>query len=184
MTTASRLLEPLTVATAPEASSETLRQVEKAFGFIPNLLATFANAPTLLNGYMALQDQYTKGTLRAAEREVILLAASVENECSYCTAAHSTAGKHMLKIPADTIDAIRAGRLAGDDKLIVLAATVRDLVNKHGRVSQAVVNRFFDAGYTPEQLLEVLVGIALKTMSNFTDNILHVELDPVFASEK
>lgn len=184
MTTASRLLEPLTVATAPEAAHETLKQVEKAFGFIPNLIATFANAPTLLNGYMALEAQYTKGTLRAAEREVILLAASVENECSYCTAAHATVGKQMLKIPVDTILAIRAGRLDGDDKLIVLAATVRELVNKHGRVSKAVVDRFLGAGYTPQQLLEVLVGIALKTMSNFTDNIFHVEVDAPFVSEK
>jgi uncharacterized peroxidase-related enzyme len=184
VTTATKLLGPLTVTTAPEASRETLKQIEKAFGFVPNLMATFANAPTLLNGYMALDAQYAKGTLRATEREVIQLAASVENQCTYCTAAHATVGKQMLKVPAEIIDAIRAGRLDGNDRLIVLAATVREIVNKHGHVSDAVVNRFLGAGYMAEQLLEVLVGMALKTMSNFTDNIFHVEVDAAFASEK
>jgi hypothetical protein len=63
MTTATKLFGPVTVTTAPEASRETLKQIEKAFGFVPNLMATFANAPTLFNGYMALDAQYAKGTL-------------------------------------------------------------------------------------------------------------------------
>jgi hypothetical protein len=37
----------------------------------------------------------------------------------------------MLKVPAEIIDAIRAGKLDGSSKLIVLAATVREIVNKH-----------------------------------------------------
>ena len=62
MTTAAKLFGPLSFTTAPEASRETLKQIEKAFGFVPNLMATFANAPTLLNGYMALDTQYARGT--------------------------------------------------------------------------------------------------------------------------
>ena len=56
MTTATEhLFHPLTIATAPEASKPVLEKIQKSFGFIPNLMATFANSPAVLKGYLAIE---------------------------------------------------------------------------------------------------------------------------------
>jgi uncharacterized peroxidase-related enzyme len=182
--TTTELLVPQTVTTAPEGSRETLANIQKGFGFIPNLMATFANSPAVLNGYMALDSFFQKTTFRPAEREIILLATSVENECDYCTAAHSMIAKRMLMIPEATVNSVRSGDLDGDDRLAVLASTVRAIAAQRGTLSAAQLDRFFAAGFTREQLLEALLGVALKTISNYTDHLFHPELDAAFAGEK
>lgn len=94
MSTATETLyTPLTIANAPEDSKPVLENIQKSFGFIPNLMAIFANNPTVLEGYLALDAFYEKGSFTPRERQLILLAASVENHCNYCAAAHSTVAK-------------------------------------------------------------------------------------------
>ena len=178
-----RRLGPLAAATAPEASRDSLASIQKAFGYVPNLMATFANSPAVLNGYMALDSFFQKTSFRPQERSIILLAASVENDCGYCVAAHSMVSG-MLKVPAATVTAVRTGELAGDDRLIVLAATVRSVVAHRGSLRQAEVDRFLAAGFTSVQLMEMLLGVAMKTISNYSDHLFHIELDPAFAAEK
>ena len=109
MNTTVNLLEPLTIANAPDASKQVLEGIQKAFGFIPNLMATFANSPAMLKGYLALEAEWEKSAFTAQERTLVLLTASLENECGYCIAAHSTIAKSFLKVPADTVSAIRKG---------------------------------------------------------------------------
>src|ERR1700712_5067306 len=118
MTTATEsFYSPVTVATAPEASKPVLEGIQKAFGFIPNLMATFANNPAVLQGYLALDGAFEKGSFTPVERQVILLSASVENDCNYCVAAHSTIAKGFLHAPAEVIAAVR-NNVAGPDARI------------------------------------------------------------------
>ena len=182
--TTTQVLAPQSIATAPEGSRETLANIQKGFGFIPNLMATFANSPAVLNGYLALDSFFQKTSFKAAEREIILLAASVENGCGYCTAAHSMIAKNMLKVPGELVANVRAGNLDSEERLTVLAATVRSIVGNRGHSPQPAIDRFLAAGFTNEQLLELLIGIALKTISNYTDHLFHPVLDAAFASEK
>lgn len=114
------LFRPLTIATAPRASRPALEQIQKSHGFIPNLMATFANNPAVLQGYLALDAAYEKGLFTPRERQIILLAASVENSCDYCTAAHSTIAKGALHTPPEVIAAIRKGLAVPDAKLDAL----------------------------------------------------------------
>ena len=103
MNTTANLLEPLTIANAPAASKPILEGVQKAFGFIPNLMAVFANSPEMLKGYLALEAEWNKTSFTPQERTLALLAASLENECGYCIAAHSTVAKAFLKVSAETV---------------------------------------------------------------------------------
>jgi len=185
MTTAteSTLLQPLTIQTAPEASKPVLEQIQKGFGFIPNLMATFANSPAVLKGYLALDAEYEK-TFTPAERQAILLAASVENSCGYCTAAHSTILKGMLKVPAEVVTAIRTGQSTGNPKHDALVALTREIVRERGRVSEETIGNFLASGYRREQVMEVLLGVALKTISNYLDHIAPTTVDAAFAAEK
>jgi AhpD family alkylhydroperoxidase len=90
MSIQTNLFAPVGVEAAPEKSRPLLEKIQKSFKFIPNLFGAFANSPVLLEGYLSLEGAFDKGSLSAVERSIVLLAASVENNCRYCTAAHST----------------------------------------------------------------------------------------------
>jgi uncharacterized peroxidase-related enzyme len=167
----------------PAGSRPILEKVQKGFGFIPNLFAAFANSPTLLEGYIGLDATYSKGTLSPAERQLVLLTASVVNECAYCVAAHSMAAKGMLKVPATVVAAVRAGQPVADAKLKALVNFTRELVQNRGHVAAATVQSFLDAGYRNDQIGEVLIGVALKTISNYTHHLSPVEIDSAFKAE-
>jgi uncharacterized peroxidase-related enzyme len=183
-TTNKNLLQPLTIATAPDASKPVLEGIQKGFGFIPNLMATFANSPAVLKGYLALDAQWEQTGFTAQERNLVLLVASLENGCGYCTAAHSTIAKAFQKVPAETVSAIRAGSPTGDEKLDALVALVRESVSQRGHTKPETIERFLAAGYSKPQVMELLLGIALKTISNYLDHINPAPLDAAFASEK
>lgn len=132
---------------------------------------------------MGLEGAFDKGSLSAVERSIVLLAASVENSCRYCTAAHSTVLKAFLHVPAEVVTAVRANVPVSDPKLNALVALTKEIVAKRGHVEAQTIENFLAAGYRKDQILEVLMGVALKTMSNYLDHISPTELDPAFRSE-
>lgn len=178
------LFVPQTVESAPEKSRAILQNVKKAFGFIPNLMATFANNPSVLEGYLALDDIFENGSFSPVERQFILLAASVENNCNYCTAAHTTIAKGFLHAAPKTISSIREGKHVADEKTNALVNLTREIVRGRGFVKQATVEAFLSAGYRKEQVMELLLGVALKTISNYLDHISSTPLDQAFEAEK
>lgn len=177
------LFQPLTIATAPEASKPVLENIQKAFGFIPNLMATFANSPTVLQGYLAMDGVFEKGTFTAVERQLIQLAASEENKCSYCVAAHATIAKAFLHAPAETIAAVRDGQPLTDKKQNALVNLVREIVRERGFASTTTVDDFLAAGYEKPQVMELLLGVALKTVSNYLAHLSPATIDQAFAAE-
>lgn len=176
-------LNPLTVETAPEGSKETLRNIQNGYGFIPNLMGTFAHSPAVLNGYLGLDAAWEKSSLSPKERQLILLAASVTNNCNYCKAAHSTILKSMMKVDAATVTAVREKKPLADSKLDVLVRLTRELVGERGYVSENTKDQFLRQGYTEAQMMEVVVGVALKTISNYIDHLNPVAIDPGFKAE-
>ncbi|TAN56589.1 MAG: carboxymuconolactone decarboxylase family protein [Rhodospirillales bacterium] len=169
-----------TVATAPDAAKETLAGAQKAFGFLPNLLGVMAEAPSLVKAYAALIGLFEETSLSPAERQTVLLAASYENNCDYCIAAHSVIAG-MQKVPADVIDAIRDNRPIPDRKLEALRRFTTAVVSSRGWPSQAETSAFLSAGYEKRQILEVVLGVGFKTLSNYTTHITHTPLDQAFA---
>jgi len=178
------LLQPLTIAAAPASSQPIMESIQKSSGFIPNLMATMANSPEMLKGYLALDAEWDKTSFTPQERNFALLAASLENECGYCTAAHSTVAKAFQKVPAETVAAIRAGKPTGNQKTDALIALVREIVAKRGHASRATIDRFLAVGFTKTQVMELLMAVALKTISNYLDHINPAPLDAAFASGK
>ena len=184
MNNTANLLEPLTIANAPAASKPVLEGVKKAFGLLPNLMGVFANSPEMLKGYLALEAEWNKTSFTPQERTLALLAASLENECGYCIAAHSTVAKAFLKVSAETVANIRAGESTGDKKTDALITLVRELVGKRGHASHEAIDNFLAVGYTKTQVMELLMAVAMKTISNYLDHINPAPLDAAFESEK
>ncbi|MDE1150215.1 MAG: carboxymuconolactone decarboxylase family protein [Azospirillaceae bacterium] len=165
-----------TIETAPEAARPTLQGVKGAFGFVPNLQAHMAESPELLAGYSSLWDLFSKSTLTPHEQQVVYLTSNFENECHYCMAGHTTLAK-MQKMDPAVIEALRAGTPLPDQRLEALHAFTTLVVRNRGWVDDAAVDAFINAGYTRRNVLEVVLGVATKVMSNYTNHIVHTPLD-------
>lgn len=168
-----------TLKSAPEDSKEALAHANETFGFIPNLEGIFAEAPALLKGSMALWDLFTTTSFSPIEQQVIYLTANYENECHYCMAAHSGLAK-MIGMSAADIEALRNGVPLADPKLQALRHFTQLMVQARGWIEDSEIEAFLAAGYTKQQVLEVILGIAIKVMHNYTNHIAKTPLDKQF----
>jgi len=169
-----------TRATAPTGAQPALEVARRTFGFLPNLIAMLGEAPAAAAGYLALGFQFEASSFSPAERQVVLLAASVENGCEYCTATHGAlaAGSGL---DAASVERLRAGEPLAEARLEALARFTRALVRERGRVAGDELERFLAAGFERAQALEAIVGVALKTLSNYANHLAGTPLDPRFA---
>ena len=169
-----------TIDSAPPASKPILEATKRALGSIPNLYGVFAESPAVLEGAAKLNSLLEESSaFTATELQVVLLTTSFENECDYCMAAH-TAIAGMKSVPRDLIKSLRDGRAIEDPKLEALRVFTRTIVGRRGWVSEQDVRTFLAAGFTKRHLLEVILGVALKTVSNFTNHIAATPVDAQF----
>ncbi|MFS4466854.1 carboxymuconolactone decarboxylase family protein [Maribacter sp. 2210JD10-5] len=169
-----------TIENAPENSRPALEAAKKAYGFSPNLLGTMANHPALLKNYWeGSANLDANSTLTGVEQQVAFLSASYENNCHYCMAAHTTIGQ-MHKIDQSILDALRAGEPIADTKLEALSQYVKATTVKRGRVSQDDIDAFLEAGYTQENILEVITIVSLKVMTNYINYVAQTPVDAAF----
>ncbi|MDD2942367.1 MAG: carboxymuconolactone decarboxylase family protein [bacterium] len=158
---------------------ELLSKAQQAYGFIPNLLGVLANAPSALKAYMTLNGIFDETSLSPTERQIVLLTVSFENECSYCMAAHSAIAT-MQKVDSEIVSALRRGQPIVDDKLEALRLFTQEVVSSRGWPSEETKCRFLEAGYEPSVMLEVVLGVSLKTLSNYSNHLADIELDANF----
>ena len=168
-----------TIESAPEGAKPILQGAKDAFSFVPNLLATMATSPALLEGYMTLAGIFDKTELSETERQIILMTNNRLNGCTYCMAAHTTLSQ-MAKVPADVIDALRNNTPIADPKLEALRTFAAIINEKRGWPTEAEVEAFIAAGYSQQAVLDVILGTSLKVLSNYTNHIAHTEIDDAF----
>lgn len=174
------IFEVHTTDTAQGAAVDELRSIEKANGFIPNLYGVFAESPAVLKAYVTLGKIFDESSFSPAERQIIILAVSRYNECRYCIAAHTVVAG-MQNVPATAVEAIRRDQPIPDSRLEALRQFATTVVEKRGWVSEAEVTAFLDAGFTKAQILEVVLGVSLKTLSNYANHIADTPLDDAFS---
>lgn len=151
-------------------------------GFIPNMYAVMANSPGLLDTYIHGYDRFRSlSGFTPVEQEVVLLTISRENGCSYCVAAHSFVADAMSGVPMAVTNAIRDGSVIPDGKLAALHHFTRTMVVKRGLPGRADVEAFLAAGYSERQILEVVLAISVKILSNYANHLFHTPVDKVFA---
>ena len=165
--------------TAPDASKPILDTVQKKFGFVPNLFRVMAEAPAAAEAYLTVMDIFESSSLSSAEQQTVLLSASFVNKCDYCMAAHTVVAG-MMKVPAEIVEALRAGATLPDAKLNALAVLTRSIVETRGWPDEAAKAAFFAAGYGAREYLEVVVGVTVKTLSNYVNHAADTPLDPAF----
>lgn len=148
--------------------------LQKGLGFVPNLYAYYAKSPTALGDYLHLQNR--SSSLRAKERELINLAVSQVNECAYCLAAHTALGQKVGFTPEQILE-LRQGRASFDQRFHALAAFTRATVLERGRPDAAYTEALLAQGYTEENLVDIVLLIGDKTISNYLHRLTNLPID-------
>lgn len=169
-----------TEASAPAQAVSLLKQAKENLGMLPNLERVMASAPALLAGYVTLWELFDQTSLSPVERQVVYQVANFENECNYCVPWHTHLSKLAGMSQADS-DALRNGCALTDNRLEALRLFTRGLIQNRGKIDRAELETFLAAGWLPQQALEVILGIAIKTMSNYTNSIAGTPLDEAMA---
>jgi len=176
-------LENLTLKTAPKVSKEILEKSQNTLGFIPNMYAKMAHNPSLLESYTNSYNSFRNNSgFTPIEQEVVFLSVAYENNCKYCMAAHSFIADEMSKVPIEITDAIREGKRISNPKLAALSKLTRSITVHRGIISQNELANFLKAGYNETHVLGIITGVAVKTLSNYSNHVTHPEVDTPFTS--
>lgn len=168
-----------TEETAPAGSVDVLGKVRERYGFIPNLAGYLAESPTALGALLSLAGTFDKASLTPKEQQVVLLTVSSMNGCQYCKTAHVALGR-KAELDDATLQAILNFETLPDAKENALRDFVRVVVEERGWASEEAVAAFLESGYTKGQVFEVVLGVALKTLTNYSNHIVGAVPNPEF----
>jgi hypothetical protein len=79
-----------TIESAPEHSKPALRQLQSAFGLIPNLVGKMATSPVLIDSLVGLFGKVHGGSFTEAQVQSVLLTDAVTNGSTWAVAFHTT----------------------------------------------------------------------------------------------
>jgi alkylhydroperoxidase family enzyme len=172
-------LKAHTIESAPEGSKSQLEESVKGLGMLPGLHAVLASAPGTLEAYKTLHDLFANSSFNDEELTVVWQTINVEHACHYCVPAH-TGIAHMMKVDPTLTEALRNSEAMPNEKLQVLHDMTLKIVRNRGHVSQEDLNTFYAVGYGEQQILEIILGLAQKTISNYTNHIANTPVDAPF----
>lgn len=159
-----------TEASAPAGAAEVLSKVKARYGFIPNLAAYVAESPLVLEAVLGLAAAFDKVSLTPQEQQTVLLTVSALNGCVYCRTVHTALGR-KVQLDSQTVQAIAALEPLADRRLNALRDFTRKVVEESGRVKEDDVRTFLAHGFTQVQVFEVILGVALKTLTNYCNHL-------------
>jgi alkylhydroperoxidase family enzyme len=168
-----------TIESAPAQSKPVLEQLQHTFGMIPNIAAKMAVSPVLINGFIGVFERVHASSLTEPQIQTLLLTNAVTNASEWPVAFHTALALQQGVDRAD-VDAMRQGALPHDPGLAALSLTARTLIEKRGRLTDADQQRFFEAGFSAEQLLEVVAVVAASTITNYTASVTQPALEGQF----
>ncbi|ARV13728.1 carboxymuconolactone decarboxylase family protein [Polaribacter sp. SA4-12] len=167
------------IETAPEGSKALLKQSLKANGMIPGLHGVLAGAPGILEAYQTIHKLFTETSFNKEELTVVWQTINVEHKCHYCVPAH-TAIANMMKVEQSITEALRNETPLEDAKLEALRTLTLAITRNRGHVSQEELTAFYAVGYGEQQVLEIILGLSQKVISNYTNHIANTAVDAPF----
>lgn len=167
-----------TIESAPEASRPFLERSFANNGFLPNLVAALANAPTALETYLTVGEINSRASLSLAEREVVQITAAAIHGCGFCVAGHTAVALKKAKLAPALVEGVRTRATLDDARLDAVARFTEAVIASRGAVSDAELARFHEAGFSDAAALEVVLGVSLATLCNFANNLSKHPLNP------
>lgn len=161
--------------TASAKSASLLTQVHQAFGATPNMFKAVAHSPAALQSMWGAFGALKGGVLDAKLGEQIAVAVADSNACAYCLAAHTALGM-KAGLTAQDMAAAQAGESA-DPKTAAALRLALKLVQERGQIQDADVQAVRHAGFSDEELVEIVAHVALNLFTNYVNVAFAVPVD-------
>ncbi len=175
-------LEPVPAGTTDTDRRAVLDKARAQVGFIPNMYASMVNSPGLLDTYLHGYRHFRESSgFTPEEQEVVFLTISRENGCHYCVSAHSMLADKQSGVRSPILEALRNGEQIPDARLAALGEFTRRMLDSRGTPDPADLTAFLKAGYSEEQVLEIVLALAVKTLSNYSNHLFNTPVDDLFA---
>ncbi|MFQ3175756.1 MAG: alkylhydroperoxidase family enzyme [Psychromonas sp.] len=168
-----------TIESAPAESKTILEGAKKQMGVVPGLFGVLSESPNTLKAYTQLHQLFASSSFDSEELTVVWQTINVEHECHYCVPAH-TGIAHSMKVDPALTEALRDGQAMPTEKLQALQDFTLSMVRDRGNVSEQQTQAFFAAGYGQQQVLEVILGLSQKVISNYVNHAAKIPVDPMF----
>jgi AhpD family alkylhydroperoxidase len=167
-----------TPESAPAASLPYIQRVITNNGYLPNLVAALSNAPTALETYLTVAEINSRSSLTLAEREVVQITAASIHGCEFCVAGHTAIALKKAGMDRALVAALQRRGLTSEPRFDALVAFVRAVIVSRGNVADGELADFIEAGFSQAQALEVVLGVSLATLCNFTNNLARNSINP------
>jgi len=161
--------------------AEELTKSKAAFGFVPNLHKALAASNQALTAYKFLHNAFQNSSFDAAELTVVWQTINYYHQCHYCLPAHTMIA-NMMKVDADLIEALYNGETLKDPKLAALQATTLEITESRGHLSAETKAAFFEAGYSEHHIVEIVLGLSQKVLSNYINHLAETPIDEQFSA--
>jgi uncharacterized peroxidase-related enzyme len=172
----SRFPTPASIESSPAASRPLLAAVEKQLGVVPNMFRLLGHQPVALEGYLGLSGALGRGALPLKTRQRLALVVAERNGCDYCLSAHTYLGKNVAKLDDAEMSANRDAE-SSDPKAKAALVFASRIVAARGHVSAGDVEAVRSAGYGDQELLEIVLHVALNTLTNYVNLVGQTEVD-------
>jgi uncharacterized peroxidase-related enzyme len=168
-------IQPMEPEDASQESRQLMEQGEQTVGQMLNFFKQMAVSPAAFKAYMEFNGALQSGALDKPTHEAVYIAASNFNGCTYCLSTHSAAAE-QVGLDQDEIQRVQQFESEGEGLAAALRFT-RELVENRGRTSDEAWNEVREAGYTDEQILEIIATVALAAFTNYVNNSVGTEVD-------
>jgi alkylhydroperoxidase family enzyme len=169
------------IDSAPLASRPLLQSSIDGFGWIPCQSAYMAESPALLASYQFAHDSFSQSSLSEEERAIVWITTGIINQCAYTIQAHNWIAQYK-GVPPETLKALTQGPETLPDKLAALYRFTRQVVLAQGQIPEEAVDKVLAAGYSRQNILDVILGVSQKTMSTLLNSIARTQIEPQFQS--
>lgn len=166
------LIDPQNTTTERQAL---LAQIHSAFGVTPNMFKAVANSPAALRSMWGAFGSLSSGVISAKLGEQIAVAVANRNSCEYCLAAHTALGR-KAGASADEMSAAKEGQ-STDLKTAAALRFALQLVETRGQVTATDVQGVRSAGFSDEEIVEILAHVALNLFTNYVNIAFAVPVD-------
>ncbi|MEU9830871.1 carboxymuconolactone decarboxylase family protein [Streptosporangium sp. NPDC048047] len=171
------LFVPHTLESAPAEARPTMEATIRKFGHLPAAVALMSEAPHLLKGFLAANAAFEQTSLTPLDREVVVMTVATRNACHLCVAMH-TAALAGQEAPAELVESLRERKPLSEPRLESLRLFTLAVMDRLGAVTDEEMRAFLDAGHTPRNALEVVLGVGAYTISTFANRMTAAPLDP------
>jgi alkylhydroperoxidase family enzyme len=167
------------IETAPRKSKELLEESQKDYGMIPGLHGVLAESPGLFEAYKTIHELFVNSSFNNEELTVVWQTINVEHACHYCVPAHTAIAK-MMKVDDAITEALRNEAPLKNPKLEALRTMTLSILRNRGHVTQNELNTFYATGYKERHVLDIILGLSQKIISNYTNHIANTPVDEAF----